>query len=216
MKAATRYETPLACAVASVSSTPVHMVSSKPLYTMSFSDAPSVISCLTCDTSTPAACSPSKNPRFVLSSQRLFRRPNRTCCRFLSHSKYDADTPPAFMSMSGSTTVPLAISVSSARGVVGPLAPSAMILALILPALVTLMARSKAAGTRMSHSSSMSDAADAASTSRSTPGNPSSEWFSRWCFLSASTSRPLLLYTEPLYSTIPTTLAPNSWKNLAA
>ena len=65
---------------------------------------------------------------------------------------YEAVTPPAFARMSGITKMFLSARMSSATAVVGPLAPSAMILALILSALRLVITFSVAAGIRMSQS----------------------------------------------------------------
>jgi hypothetical protein len=54
--------------------------------------------------------------------------------RFCNHSKYDTVTPPPFARISGITNISFLNKISSASGVVGPLAASATILALIFPA----------------------------------------------------------------------------------
>jgi hypothetical protein len=71
--------------------------------------------------------------------------------------------------MSGTTSVPLAFRISSARCVVGPLAPSTMILALMLGAFLARIWFSFAAGIRMSHSSSSRSVLETFST----PAKPS-------------------------------------------
>src|SRR5262245_9708760 len=45
-------------------------------------------------------------------------------CNPWTHSKYETTTPPALASTSGRTRTPLPSRISSAAGVVGPLAPS--------------------------------------------------------------------------------------------
>src|SRR5215208_4837401 len=56
------------------------------------------------------------------------RSSQRKCWRFCTHSKYETTTPPAFAITSGTTWTPLSARIASAFGVVGLLAPSAIIL----------------------------------------------------------------------------------------
>src|ERR1035438_8625495 len=66
--------------------------------------------------------------RYWFTSISVQKKPYRSC----THSKYDTVTPPALHRMSGITSTPRANNSLSAPGVVGPLAASATILAVIL------------------------------------------------------------------------------------
>ena len=65
--------------------------------------------------------------------------PYETWFKFFNHSKYETVTPPAFKYKSGMTKHLLATKILCPAGVIGPLAPSEMTLALILPALSAVM-----------------------------------------------------------------------------
>lgn len=92
---------------------------------------------------------------------------------FLSHSKYETVTPrriifyaslinqmnrflipPELAKISGITMIFFSKRIFSAAGVVGPLAPSTISFALILPALAFVITFSLAAGIKISHSCS--------------------------------------------------------------
>src|SRR4030065_591708 len=74
--------------------------------------------------------------------------------RSWTHSKYDTVTPPPFARMSGITRTPFLYRMSSASGVVGPLAPSAEIFARTRGAFSDVITFSRAQGPRMATSSS--------------------------------------------------------------
>ena len=62
-------------------------------------------------------------------------------------------TPPEFKYKSGRIIIPFLDKYLSASYVIGPFAPSAIILAFILYIFASFITSSKAAGTKMSHSS---------------------------------------------------------------
>src|SRR5262245_1405634 len=74
------------------------------------------------------------------------RSDQKKSCRSCTHSKYETVTPPALARVSGSTSTPRSWRISSASGVVGPLAAAAMMGALIRPALAAVIWFSSAAG----------------------------------------------------------------------
>src|SRR5438876_6790248 len=76
--------------------------------------------------------------------------------RFWTHSKYDTVTPPPFARMSGIRRIPRLWKRSSAYGVVGPFAPSAMIFAFTRGAFWDVSTPSSAHGARIFTSSSRS------------------------------------------------------------
>src|SRR5471030_2393969 len=79
------------------------IVSSKPEFTNSSSEAPFIIleRCIGVKATPVIPSTMLTRLRLVFSSKRLFMRPKATCDRFLSHSKYDTVTPPALAYMSG-------------------------------------------------------------------------------------------------------------------
>jgi hypothetical protein len=103
--------------------------------------------------------------------------------------------------------------MSSASGVVGPLAPSITILALILPALALVIWPSSAAGIRMSHSQAQKSAA---LVMASPPLKPATPPVLATCSSSLGTARPLSLATPPVWSCTATTSAPASANSLPA
>src|ERR1700687_1310397 len=147
-------------------------VSSSPELTRSASSAPWVMS------ATSAApkrllVAPSMAPRMrrnAPSSKRFSLRPQRTCERFLSHPKYHTSPPPALTKWSGSTSTPRSPSISLASLVIGPLAPSTTILALIRSAFSRVIWFSSAAGTRMSQYNSTAAQGTHARTPNHRPG----------------------------------------------
>ncbi len=87
---------------------------------------------------------------------------------FCTHSKYETVTPPALQRKSGMSKTLFLNRMSSASGVVGPFAASAMIFALIRDAFFVVITFSSAAGTRISHCSS----SKASLVMGFVPGNP--------------------------------------------
>ena len=75
-------------------------------------------------------------------------------------------TPPALARMSGTMKMRLSARISSATAVVGPLAPSTTMRALILSALRLVITFSVAAGTRISQSETSNSSVGTASAPR--------------------------------------------------
>src|ERR1022692_4230171 len=120
--------------------------------------------------------------RYWFTSISVQKKPYRSC----THSKYDTVTPPALHRMSGMTSTPRANNSLSAPGVVGPLAASATILALMRSTLSIVMVFSSAAGASTSHFSSSRSLLEM----KSQPGKPTTVPVSSLYLMTATGSRP--------------------------
>src|SRR2546429_4315626 len=126
--------------------------------------------------------------------------------RFWTHSKYDTVTPPPFARMSGIRRIPRLWKRSSASGVVGPFAPSAMIFAFTRGAFSDVRTPSRAHGARMSTSSSRTSSFETGFV----PGNPTTDPdFSLKTWTSFG-SNPFSLTMPPLESETATIFEPYS------
>src|SRR5438445_806704 len=126
--------------------------------------------------------------------------------RFWTHSKYDTVTPPPFARMSGIRRIPRLWKRSSASGVVGPFAPSAMIFAFTRGAFSDVRTPSRAHGARIVTSSSRS----ASFVTSFVPGKPTTLPVRSLNARTSFGSNPLSLKMPPFESETATIRAPCS------
>jgi len=121
-------------------------------------------------------------------------------------------TPPALARMSGITVRPRLNSMSSAIGVVGPFAASAMIFAFTREAFAEVIWFSSAAGTRMSTGSSSSALFEIDCPGRNVPRL----WPPSLCLWSAAGFSPFGSCTPPRESEAATISAPSALSSVAS
>ena len=126
--------------------------------------------------------------RVTISFSRAFTSSSfqKYSCRPCTHSKYETTTPPALASTSGRTTTPRSSRMSSAAGVTGPFAPSAIMRAFTSAAFPPWITCSSAHGASTSHSRSTSSSFEIVSAA----AKPSSVPCSDLCASTDGTSSP--------------------------
>ncbi len=147
-----------------------------------------------------------RTSRWLISSS-VQKKLEKSC----THSKYDTVTPPALAITSGATRILRSRRMSSASGVVGPLAPSMTMRVLMWGALAAVIWPSSAAGIRISLSVCQNCSALMVSARK-----PSMVPLCDTCSISAGTFRPAGSNSAVLWSCTAMTLAPASWNSLAA